>query len=75
MRWGDREVAEILDHISRQAADAEGRPDAAARLAYLSREAWNVADQVEGTAKVDALTVALRIDERLMEGRSRERTG
>jgi hypothetical protein len=51
------------------------RPDAAARLAYLSREAWNVADQVEGNAKVDALTVALRIDERLMDGRSREWAG
>lgn len=73
--WGDREVADILDHISTQAVEAEGRRDAAARLAYLSREAWNVADQVEGPAKVDALTVALRIDERLMERRSRERAG
>jgi hypothetical protein len=73
--WSDGEVADILDHITRQAADAEGRPDSSARLAYLSREAWHVADRVEGTAKVDALTVALRIDERLMEGRSRERAG
>lgn len=73
--WNDGEVADILDHIARQAADAEGRPDATARLEYLSREAWNVADQVDGPAKVDALTVALRIDERLMERRSRGRTG
>lgn len=73
--WGDEEVAAILRHITEQALDAESRPDAAARLAYLSRESWHVADQVVGDAKVDALTVALRIDERLMEHRSRERTG
>ena len=74
-QWGDVEVAAILRHIVEQAHDAESRPDAAARLAYLSREAWHVADQVVGDAKVDALTVALRIDERLMEHRSRERAG
>jgi hypothetical protein len=34
-----------------------------------------VADRVDGPAKVDALTVALRIDERLMERRSRGRAG
>jgi len=75
MPWGNEEVGAILRHISEQADDAEWRPDAAARLAYLSREAWHVADQVAGDAKVDALTVALRIDERLMDHRSRERAG
>ena len=37
-------------------------PDAVERLEYLSQEAWHVADQLDGEAKVDALTVALRID-------------
>lgn len=72
VRWSDAEVAEILDHIDRQARDAVGRPDCDARLAYLSREAWHVADEVAGGVKVDALTVALRIDERLMKRRERE---
>ena len=46
--------------------------DRAARLAYLSREAWNVADRVTGDAKIDALTVALQIDQQLMELNDRE---
>jgi hypothetical protein len=37
-------------------------PDAVERLEYLSQEAWHVADRLDGNAKVDALTVALRID-------------
>ena len=37
-------------------------PDAIERLEYLSQEAWHVADRLEGDAKVDALTVALRVD-------------
>ena len=36
---------------------------APARLAYLQREAWNVADRVGGELKVDAVNVALHIDE------------
>jgi hypothetical protein len=75
MPWSDEEVAAILRHISEQADEADSRPDAAARLGYLSREAWHVADQVAGNEKVDALTVALRIDERLLDHRSRERAG
>ena len=38
-------------------------PDAPARLAYLQREAWNVADRVGGDLKIDAVNVALHIDQ------------
>lgn len=69
--WSDDEVAEILRHLTRRAGEALDQPDAAARLAYLSREAWNVADSVGGGMKVDALTVALRIDEELIVRRER----
>ncbi|MGE3140988.1 MAG: hypothetical protein AB7O53_16170, partial [Thermoleophilia bacterium] len=37
-------------------------PDAVARLTYLQREAWNVADRVGGEVKVDAVDTALSID-------------
>jgi hypothetical protein len=70
--WSPRETREILDYLERQAGDAQSLPDGRARLTFLSREAWNVADHVEGDLKVDALTTALRIDERagrLREGR------
>jgi hypothetical protein len=73
--WSDDETAAILASITMQAADATGRPDCRARLAYLSREAWHVADNVSGAAKVDALTVALRIDERLIARRERDVAG
>lgn len=72
VRWTDDEFDAILDHLMAQAVTANARPDRAARLAYLSREAWNIADQVDGERKVDALTVALRIDERLMIASARE---
>ncbi len=70
--WADSEVGEILQALRRQADDALALSDGPARLAYLSREAWNVADRVGGAAKSDALTVALQIDERLMDLRARE---
>ena len=61
--WSNREVREILDYISTQAHASLGRPDAGARLAYLSGEAWHVADQAEdGALKADAVGVALEID-------------
>jgi hypothetical protein len=60
--WSDREVREILDYITAQAQASLGRADAGARLAYLSGEAWHVADQAEGTLKADAVAVALEID-------------
>ena len=71
--WGPRESREILAYIEMEAARAQHRPDAEARLAYLSAEAWNVADRLPGERKVDALTVALRVDE--MRGRLTRRTG
>jgi len=60
--WTDREVREILDYITTQARASAGRPEAGARLAYLSGEAWHVADQAEGGLKADAVGVALEID-------------
>jgi hypothetical protein len=64
VNWNPDETREILAYLEQQATDAVTRPDAAERLVYLSGEAWNVADNLRGEAKVDALTVALRIDER-----------
>jgi hypothetical protein len=63
-KWADPEVREILAHLEMEAARAPYLDATAARLDYLSREAWNVADSIEGPARVDALTVALRIDQR-----------
>jgi len=60
--WSGREVREILDYITAQAHASLSRPDAGARLAYLAREAWHVADQAEGTLKADAVGIALEID-------------
>ncbi len=62
--WQEREVEDILDHILAEARRAIGRDDELARLTYLSGEAWHVADRATGDQKVDALTVALRIDDR-----------
>jgi hypothetical protein len=70
-RWSDREMSEILTRLDDEATRALSRPDAPARLAHLSREAWHLADQLSGERKVDALTVALKIDE--LVGRVRER--
>ncbi len=61
-QWLPPESAEILAYLETQARRAAELPDAADRLRYLSEEAWHVADRLEGDAKVDALTVALRID-------------
>jgi hypothetical protein len=70
--WSRSESQEILSYIEAEAMRALDRPDAGARLAYLSGEAWHVADAVEGDVKVDALTVALRIDE--LRARAARRT-
>jgi hypothetical protein len=73
--WSSREVREILDYITTQARDSLDRPDAGARLAYLSGEAWHVADQAhEGALKADAVGVALEID-RLAAQRGVHRIG
>ncbi len=60
--WGPKEQQEILAYLEGEARRVADLPDAEPRLAYLSGEAWHVADRLEGEAKVDALTVALRID-------------
>jgi hypothetical protein len=60
--WLPPEQAEILAYLENQAQQAAAMPDAVERLEYLSQEAWHVADRLDGNAKVDALTVALRID-------------
>ena len=54
--------AEILAYLENEARRVRALPDALERLEYLSQEAWHVADRLEGEAKVDALTVALRVD-------------
>jgi hypothetical protein len=60
--WSGREVREILEYITTQARASVSCPDAGARLSYLSREAWHVADQAEGALKADAVGVAVEID-------------
>jgi len=71
VKWEAQEVSEILQAIRAGAARADEHPDREARLAHLSREAWNVADRLEGQLQVDALTVALQIDQRLIALRER----
>jgi hypothetical protein len=71
VRWSPPEVGAILANLSLQAERVSAYPNALARLEFLSREAWNVADQLGGADKVDALTVALRIDEQLLRERER----
>ncbi len=72
-KWDRAEQAEILEYIENEAKRVRTLPDAVERLEHLSQESWHVADQLEGEAKVDALTVALHVD--LMAQRARrERT-
>jgi hypothetical protein len=61
--WSTGECEEILAYLEEQARASAGRPDAAARLAYFSREAWFVADSAADADKPAAVAVALRIDE------------
>ncbi|MEO2058059.1 MAG: hypothetical protein ABGX38_04320 [Thermoleophilia bacterium] len=72
--WLPPEQAEILAYLEKEADRAAGLQDAVERLEYLSQEAWHVADRLDGDAKVDALTVALRID-LVRERARRERSG
>lgn len=74
-KWSDRETREILDYLVAEADRSRHLPDAPARLAYLQREAWNVADRVGGQVKVDAVNVALHIDEVSRRKRARRSTG
>ena len=59
--WSPRERQEILDYLTRQAEESMGKPDAAERLAYLSREAWNVADTAPDEQRAAAVSVAVSI--------------
>jgi hypothetical protein len=59
--WSTDETREILGYLTRQAEASLGRPDAAARLAWLTQEAWYVADRADGPLKADAVGVALEI--------------
>lgn len=75
-RWSDREAREILAYLQAEAERVAGMPDAPARLAYLQREAWNVADRMGGDVKLDAVGVAVAIDARLARiGARRGRPG
>jgi hypothetical protein len=60
--WSEEETREILGALIRQARQSLEMPDTAPRLAYLSREAWHVADRADGAVKADAVGVALEID-------------
>ena len=60
--WSEEETREILRALTNQARQSLDLPQAGARLAYLAREAWHVADQAEGPLKADAVGVALEID-------------
>ena len=73
-KWSDEETHEILTYLVGEADRSMTLPDAPARLAYLQREAWNVADRVGGDLKVDAVDVALHIDQLLSQtGRRKAR--
>ncbi len=75
VEWGGQELAAILARLTDEAQAASTATNGEARLTHLSREAWHIADSVSGDAKVDALTVALGIDERLMVHRTRPSAG
>ena len=75
LEWSDAELGVILERLTCEAGLAGTGPNGEARLAHLSREAWHIADHVSGDAKVDALSVALRIDERLMTRRGAASSG
>lgn len=73
-KWSPEETREILAYLVSEADRSLGLPDAPARLAYLQREAWNVADRSIGAdLKVDAVDVALHIDQLLARPRPRAR--
>lgn len=59
--WDDRERAEILQYLLTQAEEAKGRPDEAARLQWLTREAWSIADTVPDEHRAEAVAVAVEI--------------
>ena len=70
-KWSEDETRDIMRYLVSEADRSVTLPDAPARLAYLQREAWNVADRVGGEVKVDAVNVALHIDQLLQQPRPR----
>ena len=71
-KWSEEETREIMAYLVGEADRSVALPDAPARLAYLQREAWNVADRAIGPElKVDAVDVALHIDQLLARPRAR----
>jgi hypothetical protein len=70
--WSSEECEEILAALERGADDAEGRPDAAARLAHIAREAWYVADNATDADTPRAAATAARIE--AMAALARERS-
>ncbi len=69
-KWSDDETREILAYLISEADRVQGLPDAAARLKFLQREAWNVADRVGGDVKVDAVNTAIHIDHMITRQRT-----
>jgi hypothetical protein len=69
-RWTADEHREILARLEEAALASAGRPDAAARLAHISREAWGIVDLTPDEGKADAIATALRIDEMAVGGRT-----
>lgn len=66
VKWSNDEITEILEALRARMVAANRYPDSEARLQRLSTDAWHVADQLNGPRQVDALTIALQIDEKLM---------
>lgn len=60
--WDSEECGEILAYLEREARSSLGRPDAAKRLAYFSREAWFVAGNAAPADTAAAVATAERID-------------
>jgi hypothetical protein len=61
--WSHEERSEILAYLEGEAAQSVSRPDAKARLRFLAREAWHVADTAPDEDKASAVAVALRISQ------------
>ena len=70
-KWSEGETREILAYLRAEAERVRVLPDAPARLAYLQREAWNVADRVGGDVKMEAVDTAIHIDAILARPRAR----
>jgi hypothetical protein len=69
-RWTAAEHREILARLEEAARASADRPDAAARLAHISREAWGIVDLTPDEGKSDAIATALRIDEMAVGART-----